>query len=204
KFLYSNIGAGLLGQLLVARAGLPSYEELLTTRIAGPLGMRDTRVSWTADSWSRAAHQRGPRASGSPSGYVLLGGGAGGIKSTVDDLLKFEGAYLGFQKTGFGPALNMTLERRYARDTGESVGLLWNLDPRENLVSKDGKVNGHLAFLLFSRQKQAGVVICTTVGAKTRLKLLARKLLALLDSRPASAVAPANGSGPEEDSDDED
>jgi serine-type D-Ala-D-Ala carboxypeptidase/endopeptidase len=51
---YSNVGFGLLGQVLSARAGVP-YADLVARRITGPLHMVDTRMDPTAEMIRRAA-----------------------------------------------------------------------------------------------------------------------------------------------------
>ncbi len=84
KVEYSNLGYGLLGHLLAAKTGV-NYASLIQDRIAGPLGMTRTAVVWS-----------GPMAQGHDSGGepVLnwdLGAllGAGALRSTANDLLKF-------------------------------------------------------------------------------------------------------------------
>ena len=52
SFLYSNLGFGLLGQLLSNRASV-SYPTLLEREITYPLGLRDTVVSLSPEQQSR-------------------------------------------------------------------------------------------------------------------------------------------------------
>lgn len=54
KSEYSNLGAGLLGDLLAAEAGT-SYEKLLVKDIAQPLSMSDTRLTLSGDQRRRLA-----------------------------------------------------------------------------------------------------------------------------------------------------
>src|SRR5215468_7771934 len=44
KYEYSNLGGGLLGHVLARRAGM-DYEALLRTRVTGPLGLNNTRIT---------------------------------------------------------------------------------------------------------------------------------------------------------------
>jgi len=94
RWLY-NTGAQVLGVLVARAAGQP-LREVLTTRIFGPLGMRDTGF-WAADT-QRLATAYQP----APDGLVVLdepggkwsrpprfGDGAAGLVSTADDLLAF-------------------------------------------------------------------------------------------------------------------
>ncbi len=94
RWLY-NTGASALG-VLIARAGNESFGEVLRTRIFEPLGMRDTAF-WTSDT-DRLATGYVPTDEGlelwdEPNGRwshaPAFGDGAGGLVSTVDDLLAF-------------------------------------------------------------------------------------------------------------------
>ncbi|MFZ5831817.1 MAG: serine hydrolase domain-containing protein [Planctomycetota bacterium] len=93
SFLYSNLGVGLLGHLLAKKAD-KDYESLLVERIAGPLGMSDTRICLNEEQKQRFAQGYGPN--GKPAGPwdIPTLAGAGGIRSTVDDMLKFAQANL--------------------------------------------------------------------------------------------------------------
>src|SRR5262249_36655646 len=154
------------------RGGFPNFGAAINTRITVPLGMSDTSVAWTPALRARAANQD------EPNGYIVLDGGGGGIKSTTHDLLLFESAFLGLKPTTFGPALTKAMTPQFARNAREAIGLFWDIDRTKGFVSKSGKVNGSLAFLMLSPQNQAGVAICCLQGVHTRLKGLAKQLLA--------------------------
>ncbi|MBV9367709.1 MAG: beta-lactamase family protein [Solirubrobacterales bacterium] len=94
RWLY-NTGASVLG-VLVARAANKPFAEVLRTRIFDPLGMRDTAF-WTSHT-DRLATAYVPTGNGlkvwdEPDGRwsraPAFGDGAGGLVSTVDDLLAF-------------------------------------------------------------------------------------------------------------------
>src|SRR5688572_7067832 len=55
RYEYSNLGMGLLGHLL-ERASTMSYEELVVQRVANPLKMRDTRITFNEGLKARLAH----------------------------------------------------------------------------------------------------------------------------------------------------
>jgi CubicO group peptidase (beta-lactamase class C family) len=94
RWMY-NTGAQVLGVLAGRAAGQP-FSEVLSTRIFGPLGMRDTGF-WAADTQRLATSYRP-----TPDGLVVwdepggkwsrppvFGDGAAGLVSTADDLLAF-------------------------------------------------------------------------------------------------------------------
>jgi D-alanyl-D-alanine-carboxypeptidase/D-alanyl-D-alanine-endopeptidase len=92
QYEYSNLGGGLLGTLLARRAGM-NYEALLESRVTGPLGMKSTRLVLSPDMKARMAtgHNGQLTATGNwdfPPDTSALGG-AGGIRSTVNDMLLF-------------------------------------------------------------------------------------------------------------------
>jgi len=94
RWMY-NTGASVLGVLLARATGQP-FAEVLRTRIFEPLGMPDTGF-WTAHPGRLAtAYQAGPdglavwdEPDGMWSRPPAFGDGAGGLVSTVDDLLAF-------------------------------------------------------------------------------------------------------------------
>src|SRR3954453_4186686 len=54
KYEYSNLGMGLLGNLLARKAG-KTYEQLVVERICDPLEMSDTRIKLSAEQKKRLA-----------------------------------------------------------------------------------------------------------------------------------------------------
>lgn len=115
---YSNYGAGLLGFLLGRATGL-GYEASLTRRVLEPLGLQATSF---ADDGLHPGRYRGK-----PVGpwHLAALAGAGGLRSTADDLLTF----LETVRDGTGPlagAIGETLRPRIDRGRAK-VGLGWFL-----------------------------------------------------------------------------
>lgn len=95
RWLY-NTGAAVLGVLCRRAANLPSYGEVLRTRVFEPLGMRDTGFVATDPSRLATAYASSPdglavwdRPDGAWSRPPAFEDGAAGLVSTVDDLLAF-------------------------------------------------------------------------------------------------------------------
>jgi CubicO group peptidase (beta-lactamase class C family) len=94
RWMY-NTGASVLGVLLARATGEP-FADVLRTRLFEPLGMRDTGF-WTSETNRLAtAYRRGSEGlvvwdepDGKWSRPPAFGDGAGGLVSTVDDLLAF-------------------------------------------------------------------------------------------------------------------
>jgi D-alanyl-D-alanine-carboxypeptidase/D-alanyl-D-alanine-endopeptidase len=90
---YSNLAAGLLGTLL-ARNARTTYADLLATRVTQPLGMNDTVL--TPDPAQRERFAPPFTAAGLPWSYWEFKAlaGAGGIRSTTADMMRFATAVL--------------------------------------------------------------------------------------------------------------
>jgi CubicO group peptidase (beta-lactamase class C family) len=107
---YSNLGVGLLGELLAMVSEL-SYEALIRREVLAPLGLTDTTISLSDDQRSRlATPHRGSKAT-SPWEFKALAG-AGALRSTAGDLITFSNAVIEAPR-GKGPlhaAISESLE----------------------------------------------------------------------------------------------
>lgn len=140
SYVYSNLGGALLGHALTRRANT-DYETLFRTRIATPLGMTDTSVALAPDAAGRLAqgHTAGLEPTANRDWLVLVG--AGGLKSTADDLLTFLGAELGYTKSTLAPAMKTQLSVRRPTDRPDrQVALGWHVPSRWVLVLRLGRV----------------------------------------------------------------
>jgi CubicO group peptidase (beta-lactamase class C family) len=167
EYEYSNFGAGLLGALLARRAG-KSYEELIVERIAAPLDMADTRVTLAADAQSRLA----PPYNGAldPEKNWDLGAltGAGGLRSTADDMLKLLAAAMSDADDAPARALRLAGQQRTGKPGEIGVGLGWHI--ARDGVSRwhNGQTGGYSSFVGYiAPPKLAVVVLCNTATDAT-------------------------------------
>lgn len=162
RYEYSNLGTGWLGWML-ARADGRSYEELVADRIARPLGMADTRIR--LDDASRARLAPPHAAPGRPSTNWELAtlAGAGGLRSTADDLLRFLAANLGDAPPGLLAAMETSHEARFRiRDGGPWVGLGWHrsaLEDGRTMIWHNGGTGGYRSFCGFVKETRTAVVV---------------------------------------------
>ncbi len=122
---YSNLGAGLLGFALATKAGM-SYGELLRKRILEPLGMKETGVVETETMRKNLAGGHNEMGEPVPAWHLDALAGAGAIRSTLDDMLRFAGAA---RDTMHGPlARAMALAQRelFRVDSVTSIGMGWH------------------------------------------------------------------------------
>jgi beta-lactamase class C len=105
-FGYSNLGFGVLGHLLELRLGA-LFEELVVSRVCRPLGLADTTVTLSEDQRERLAQGYW---FGKAIGLWDLGAlaGAGALRSTAADLLRFVQANMAPQQ--LDPAMRRAVE----------------------------------------------------------------------------------------------
>jgi serine-type D-Ala-D-Ala carboxypeptidase/endopeptidase len=161
KYEYSNLGAGLLGHILALRAGT-DYETLVITRICKPLGMDSTRARLSPQMEPRLAtgHDRDGNA---VAGWDLPTlAGAGALRSTAGDMLKFLAANMGLSKSALLPAM----QKAHAMQKGTgvpnlSIGLGWHMlsNHGTEIVWHNGGTGGYHSFIGFDKRKGLGVVV---------------------------------------------
>ena len=161
KYEYSNVGVGLLGQLLVLRAG-KDYETLVRTRICQPLKMDSTGITLSPELRGRLATGHNPALLPVPNWDLPTLAGAGALRSTVNDLLKFLAANLGLNKSPLLAAMQMTHQSRH--DTGVpdlEIGLNWHLLKKFDtvIVWHNGGTGGYHSFIGFDQNQRKGVVV---------------------------------------------
>src|SRR5580693_7288776 len=93
EFEYSNLGGGLLGHILAHRAGM-DYESLIRTRITRPLSMPDTGITLSSSMNKRMAIGHNAMLAPAANWDIPTLAGAGGLRSSANDMLTFLEAFL--------------------------------------------------------------------------------------------------------------
>ncbi|HEY3741195.1 MAG TPA: serine hydrolase [Bryobacteraceae bacterium] len=165
KYEYSNLGVGLLGQALSHRAN-QSYEQLVTERILKPLGMTRTSITLSAAQKANFAHGYDPSLAPTKNWDLPTFAGAGAIRSTVNDMLKFLSAELGLTKSPLSKAMEMT--QAMQKPTGMKdidIGMGWHINSKYNtsVIWHNGGTGGYRTWAGFEKStKSAVVVLCNT------------------------------------------
>lgn len=162
QYEYSNYAAGLLGHVLALHSGM-SYEELLLSKIAQPLGMAATQVNLRADMQAKLAigHSKGKEVDNWD--FTSLAG-AGGIRSTAEDMMKYLRANMGLLSSPLYEAMRLSHQNsRPESDSDPMVGLGWHIMPagKGEIVWHNGGTGGYRAFTGFVRGENKGVVVLT-------------------------------------------
>ena len=96
--------------------------------------------------------------------------GAGAFRSTANDLLRFLGAAMGFNRSALAPAFGLMLKTlRQGDKPGTRVGAGWFVTaaPNGEMIWKDGGVLGYTSFLGYVPGSRKGVVLLANALAET-------------------------------------
>ncbi|MCW3846446.1 beta-lactamase family protein [Sphingomonas sp. LB-2] len=152
-FSYSNAAALLLSYVLERVLGQP-FEALARTRIAAPLGMRDTLIVPDAARAARLArgYDESERLVSADNAALL---GAAAIKSTIGDMIR----YLRWQMAETSPEVRLS-HAPHPIDGKFAVGLNWQMmiDGPRRRIWQDGTMPGFAAMCMFLPHAEAGVV----------------------------------------------
>jgi CubicO group peptidase (beta-lactamase class C family) len=166
EYEYSNYAMALLGHVLATNSNM-GYEELMLERIVTPLGMSNTRVVLTDNMKKNLAlgHSGSRQAENWDLGILA---GAGGIRSTATDMLKYVAANMGKEKIDAYPAMELTHKATTDKKQGAVVGLAWHISKMKNgkeIIAHGGATGGYQAFAGFIKGGNKGVVVLTNSSA---------------------------------------
>ena len=166
RFEYSNLGVGLLGHALSLASGR-SYEQLAHERVWTPLGM--TRTAITLTPWMQEHLALGHDDAGKvvSNWDIPTFAGAGAIRSTTTDMLKFVAANLRPDRGPLGKAMALAQrERAPAGGATSAIGLNWiiRFAGVDTITWHNGGTGGYRAFAGFASSKKMGVVVLTNSG----------------------------------------
>lgn len=161
KYEYSNLGVGLLGHILALRSRT-DYETLVRTRIGRPLKMDSTGIKLTPEMQARLAAGHNAVGRPLPNWDLPTLAGAGALRSTVNDMLKFVTANLGLKKSPLLTAMQKAHQSQH--DTGVpdlEIGLGWHILKKfdTEIVWHNGGTGGYHSFIGFDQKKRKGVVV---------------------------------------------
>lgn len=182
EYNYSNLGAGLLGVIAADVAGLP-YGEAMKSQVLRPLGMTSTGVEVRDDQADRFAHGfSGGADMPAWSGFDAMAG-AGALRSTARDMLKF------VQQNIDPQALAESLTAiREPQGKGETA-FGWHIETIEDggpIFWHNGGTGGYASFLAIRPDTRAGVVLLST---STEYNAITALGLAQISGRVSSSNA---------------
>jgi D-alanyl-D-alanine-carboxypeptidase/D-alanyl-D-alanine-endopeptidase len=184
KFSYSNTAAVLLSIVLERVYAMP-YEEIVKQKIAGPLGMRDTTISVNEPQNGRLARGYDENGVIVPGPYDMLLG-AGALKSTVADLLK----YASWELAEEDPAVKLSHTPRFILTDNFSVGLNWQMlhSGPYRRIWQEGNLPGFVSMCMtFPELHMAVIVLANEDDSESShaLSVMANEIAKTLDGRSA-------------------
>lgn len=158
---YSNLGMGLLG-VVMERVYNKSYDALIDSFIATPLQMRDTKINLIGEQNKRFAKGYNSYGSETPHWEIISLAGAGGIRSTSSDMIKFVKANLE-EST---PAIKLS-HYSTINDGRNNIAMAWHLFTTKKgneMIWHNGMTGGFSSFCGFIKSKKAGVVVLSNTA----------------------------------------
>ncbi len=166
EYEYSNLGMGLLGHAL-ARAAETELPELMAERVLDPLGMNRTGYGRAGDSTPGLV--RGHQLADTVPHWTTTEAiwGAGGLRSTAEDLLRFIATNVGPADTDLERAMREAHEPRRPGRAEEQVGLAWvNLSVNDRrIVRHSGSSAGFRAQIAFDLERRVGAALLVNSGS---------------------------------------
>jgi CubicO group peptidase (beta-lactamase class C family) len=166
QYEYSNLGVGLLGYLL-ARAAHTDYATLLHDRITGPLGLDDTAIDLSPDQQARFATPHDAYMQPTKPWHLPTLAGAGAIRSTANDMLKFLAAALD-SKSKIAPEMKLLLSDRRTDNPRMQTALGWIVlpAPTGEVLFHDGGTGGFRSAMVLQPATGRAVVVLTNAAVE--------------------------------------
>ena len=165
KYEYSNLAVGLLGHTLALKPGM-SYKRLVRTRILEPLKLTSTFINVPETVKCRFAPGHKPNLEIAKHWDLPTFAGAGALRSTANDMLRFLAANLELTDTPLKPAMRRI--RAFSKPTGSpdlEITMGWHILKKfdKQLLWHNGGTGGFRTFAGFDlAQKKGVVVLCNT------------------------------------------
>jgi hypothetical protein len=94
--------------------------------------------------------------------------GAGGIRSTAADMLRYLKANMGLIQTPLAAAMTMAQQPRLDMDKNDRIGLVWMTrstpDEGGTVIWHNGETGGYASFVGFTSDRRHGVVVLTNTN----------------------------------------
>ncbi|GMK40909.1 hypothetical protein PCCS19_39650 [Paenibacillus sp. CCS19] len=159
---YSNLGFGLLGYILCRATGC-TYDELLHKYITGPLHMTSTSIHLSAEQKKRLAAGFTSTGRRVPHWDLSVHEGAGGIKSSVEDMMIFIQSNLTANASQQNTAIPHYFQAIHSpvslNGTDRYLGWVLEKQPECEYLWHNGGTYGFTSYTAFDRQTGTAVVV---------------------------------------------
>ncbi len=162
-FEYSNLGMGLVGQMLEHQTGL-TYEQVIKQFIAQPLGMTSTKITLSSEDLQNAAKPHDKKGKVVPYWDFKAYAGAGALRSNAKDMLVYAKKHLGTPTDAMGTAFQKMRHNTYTgKGTDGSdykIGMAWFelTIANQTVYVHDGGTGGFLSFIFICPAKNVAMI----------------------------------------------
>ncbi len=165
KYAYSNIAAGLLGQLL-ARNESVSYWELLNKTILRPLKMKHTAITLDGNQQNGMAQGYNMGRKTEQPWVLSALTPAGGISSNLTDMLRYASANINPGKGTLGNAIRLSHAETF-KDKSARMGMGWHImiGKGHTVLNHGGQTGGFNSHISIESAGQKAVVILSNLAA---------------------------------------
>jgi D-alanyl-D-alanine-carboxypeptidase/D-alanyl-D-alanine-endopeptidase len=161
QYEYSNLGMGLLGHILELHTG-KTYEDLVVSRITKPLGMTSTAIVFTDAMNEKLALGHNDQLEVVNNWDIRTLAGAGAIRSTSSDMVKFIKANMSTTDTDVNKAMKLSHKIAFSDETQNfNIALAWHFANNNTITWHNGGTGGYRAFAGFLNTTDRGVVVLT-------------------------------------------
>ena len=162
SFEYSNLGFGLLGFAL-AQFEQSAYDAMIGREIFKPLGMTMSGTVFTDAMRAHLATGHDDRGNAVENWDLDALAGAGGIRSTANDMLRYLKANMVIDQTPLAEAMKFAQQPRRDINQAGRIGLAW-ITTGKGIVWHNGGTGGYKSFLGFRADRRRGVVILSNTA----------------------------------------
>lgn len=168
-FLYSNLGVGVLGQALVNRAET-RYPELLKRLVLEPLKLSDTAIDLSPDQQRRFIAGYSAALQPAHSWELDSLAGAGAIRSTADDMLKYLEANLSPKQADGSMSAALARSQVLHGDVspGARIAYAWIFDAKTGNYWHNGGTGGFASYAFFNPQARYAAIVLVNVAVSGR------------------------------------
>src|SRR5262245_21313525 len=162
SYEYSNLGFGLLGYAL-AQSVHTTYGTLIDEAILKPLGMTMSGMAFTDAMRAHLAPAHEAAGTAAKNWDLDALAGAGAIRSTANDMLRYLKANMGIDQSPLTPAMQLAQRPRSDVTKTTRIGLAW-MTTDKGIVWHNGMTGGYKSFIGFSADGRRGVVILSNTA----------------------------------------
>ena len=168
KFEYSNFAAMLLSYAVARRAD-SDFETLLDTRVFAPLGMDSSYINRKPEAVKAAVGHTPDTKVTSAWTFPTDFGGVGGVRSTLDDMVRYVQGQFGGAPKPLDADFRMT-HAPVANDAKAPIAMHWMLAPinGRTFLAHEGGTGGFSSFVAFDPRTEFGVVILSDTALHAR------------------------------------